>query len=326
MAVGKRLRFQIFRRDNFACRYCGLTAQDGAVLEVDHIKPRADGGPDHPTNLVTACEGCNSGKSDTPLRLVLVDDVPQADFRAAMAGRDAAEEDDPRVEAYFAWRSGFMGPPMDPRILSKFYIAEEYAWACGYQAEDIIAACYEAGTVQRPELRWFLPETKDDGDGPNERMHFEEAEKYLARFTSRELCPLIRHVELTRKKAGQPTMTYQHAVRAVRILVNHWENGDLDQLMGPGGRNHVHLREWLDTLDQPQGASYYLMRATAAWDSRWRGASGLAAIENPIEVLENAVALALREVPVVRYCQPCGDHNHAACVDPCDCVHPAPPK
>lgn len=87
MAVGKKLRWEIFRRDNFACRYCGRSINDGAILEVDHVNPRSRRGADVPTNLVTACDACNSGKSDTPLNAPPVEDVPQALFRRACAER-----------------------------------------------------------------------------------------------------------------------------------------------------------------------------------------------------------------------------------------------
>jgi len=66
MALSKRQRFSILRRDNFTCRYCGAKAPD-VQLHVDHKKPVALGGDDHPANLVTACVGCNAGKSATPL-------------------------------------------------------------------------------------------------------------------------------------------------------------------------------------------------------------------------------------------------------------------
>jgi hypothetical protein len=67
MAVSNRLRFEIFRRDRFACRYCGRSAtrDQGVVLEIDHVLPTVLGGGDEPTNLVTACDKCNSGKGST---------------------------------------------------------------------------------------------------------------------------------------------------------------------------------------------------------------------------------------------------------------------
>src|SRR3982750_2792816 len=87
MAVSKKLRFEVFRRDNFACRYCGRTAMAGAFLEPDHVVPSSRGGRDIAANLVTACDACNSGKSDTPLTAPPVENVPQEIFRRACAAR-----------------------------------------------------------------------------------------------------------------------------------------------------------------------------------------------------------------------------------------------
>jgi hypothetical protein len=74
MAVSKRLRFEIFRRDIYTCHYCGASAPD-VVLTVDHILPKTLGGTDLPDNLVTACTECNSGKSSTQPDRNLVSEV-----------------------------------------------------------------------------------------------------------------------------------------------------------------------------------------------------------------------------------------------------------
>lgn len=74
MAVSKRLRYEILRRDNHACRYCGGHAPD-VVLTVDHVVPVALGGTDDPTNLVAACKDCNAGKSASNPDAPLVDQV-----------------------------------------------------------------------------------------------------------------------------------------------------------------------------------------------------------------------------------------------------------
>ena len=66
MSVSNRVRFEIFKRDNFRCKYCGATPEDGK-LEVDHVVPRSSGGSDNRGNLVTACKKCNRGKSSIPL-------------------------------------------------------------------------------------------------------------------------------------------------------------------------------------------------------------------------------------------------------------------
>lgn len=90
MAVSKRLRYEIMRRDNHACRYCGATAPD-VKLTVDHVTPVALGGSDDPSNLVTACADCNSGKSASSPDSPLVQDVSQTALRWAEAMRDASE-------------------------------------------------------------------------------------------------------------------------------------------------------------------------------------------------------------------------------------------
>lgn len=90
MAVSKRLRYEVLRRDNHSCRYCGATAPD-VKLTVDHVVPVALGGTDEPSNLVTACAGCNSGKSSTTPNAQQVQDVAQDALRwqraIAEAGR-----------------------------------------------------------------------------------------------------------------------------------------------------------------------------------------------------------------------------------------------
>lgn len=51
------------KRDNFRCKLCGRSAQDGVTLEVDHIKPVSKGGKTELNNLWTLCRDCNRGKA-----------------------------------------------------------------------------------------------------------------------------------------------------------------------------------------------------------------------------------------------------------------------
>lgn len=62
MAVSKRTRFEVLRRDGSTCQYCGATA-DQAPMTIDHVTPVSLGGTDDPSNLVTACRDCNAGKA-----------------------------------------------------------------------------------------------------------------------------------------------------------------------------------------------------------------------------------------------------------------------
>jgi DNA-directed RNA polymerase subunit RPC12/RpoP len=85
IAVSKRVRFEIFKRDRFSCQYCG-SVPPHVVLHVDHIHPVVDGGSNDPDNLVTACDACNLGKGPR-----LLSAVPES--LAAKASRIAEAEE-----------------------------------------------------------------------------------------------------------------------------------------------------------------------------------------------------------------------------------------
>lgn len=59
--ISKKTRFEVFKRDRFTCQYCGRMSPD-VILEVDHIKPVAEGGTNKMINLITSCRDCNRGK------------------------------------------------------------------------------------------------------------------------------------------------------------------------------------------------------------------------------------------------------------------------
>ena len=60
--LSNKIRFEIFKRDDFTCQYCGEHPPQ-IILHVDHINPVKNGGDNSTDNLVTACNTCNSGKS-----------------------------------------------------------------------------------------------------------------------------------------------------------------------------------------------------------------------------------------------------------------------
>ncbi len=63
-----RLRFEIFKRDNFTCQYCGKNVKDdGKRIHCDHIVPLSKNGKNIKSNLITSCKECNLGKSDVLL-------------------------------------------------------------------------------------------------------------------------------------------------------------------------------------------------------------------------------------------------------------------
>jgi hypothetical protein len=90
MAVSKRLRYEILRRDNHACRDCGAKAPE-VKLTVDHVVPVTLGGGDEPANLVAACIDCNAGKSSSGPDAPLVDEAEQNAIRWSRAMARAHE-------------------------------------------------------------------------------------------------------------------------------------------------------------------------------------------------------------------------------------------
>lgn len=69
-ALGKRIRFEIFKRDSFTCQYCGNRPPD-VLLVIDHIQPVSLGGDNDILNLITSCESCNQGKSNKELGKII---------------------------------------------------------------------------------------------------------------------------------------------------------------------------------------------------------------------------------------------------------------
>lgn len=89
--IPRRLRFEVLRRDDHTCRYCGASAPD-VPLTVDHVIPRALGGSDDATNLATACRDCNSGKAATSPDEHVVADVDATALLFAKAIERVADQ------------------------------------------------------------------------------------------------------------------------------------------------------------------------------------------------------------------------------------------
>lgn len=133
MAVSKRLRYEVLRRDGHACCYCGAAAPE-VKLTVDHVVPVALGGKDVPENLVTACESCNSGKSssspDAPIVANVADDALRwaraMSMATELAQRDRGEEDRFLADMDKSWQSAFVNDAATPEqakqaIAARFY-------------------------------------------------------------------------------------------------------------------------------------------------------------------------------------------------------------
>jgi hypothetical protein len=167
MAVSKRLRFEIFRRDSHTCRYCGATAP-GTPLRVDHIVPVALGGTDHPSNLVTSCEPCNSGKTstldgqvaeadDTRIRPRLTAELADELVNLWATAYQTHKADDPplrlvdqvRQAVRDAYRFGATAEQLRQSATYCGLIGETYVGLDGTQSRDVLAATADAFGVWR---------------------------------------------------------------------------------------------------------------------------------------------------------------------------------
>ncbi len=146
MAISKRLRYEILKRDGFACRYCH---RDKVIITVDHVIPQALGGSDHPSNLVASCDDCNAGKASALPGGTTVRDVPpfMLQWARAMRGPDAF-----LVEAaILLWCRRYEGthdaaPDDDLVDDARQEIASAYSVLSGHVAEFFDGAQHAGGT------------------------------------------------------------------------------------------------------------------------------------------------------------------------------------
>lgn len=59
-----KTRLRILTRDNFTCNKCDESYPE-TYLEVDHIIPLSQGGPDNDSNSQTLCIPCHAAKTTT---------------------------------------------------------------------------------------------------------------------------------------------------------------------------------------------------------------------------------------------------------------------
>lgn len=96
--ISKKIRFEVFKRDSFTCQYCGASAPE-AILQVDHIDPISKGGEDEMVNYITACQACNSGKSNRELSDNTI-------LQKQKAQLDELNQRREQLEMMMKWRSG----------------------------------------------------------------------------------------------------------------------------------------------------------------------------------------------------------------------------
>lgn len=152
MAVSKRTRYEVLKRDNHTCRYCGAKSPDAKIV-IDHVLPVSLGGTDVAGNLVAACQDCNIGKGSTSPTAPTVEDVKQSDLRWAAAMKQAADlrrqerEKVIRYVAEFDSMWGYSTPGDYESSLEALYVA-------GLTSEMLTEAVYIATRARGVDFRF----------------------------------------------------------------------------------------------------------------------------------------------------------------------------
>lgn len=206
MAVSKRLRYEILRRDNHACRYCGATAPQ-VKLNVDHVIPTSLGGSDAPTNLVTACADCNGGKTSSLPNAEPVADVEQETFqKAARLKREAERRQEAiSLHLYMVWIWAHETTGRTPSQQEQHYFMGEVykTLACGSSAHvELTEPAYRAGIDNALDIQSYI------------KLPDESASLEAARFVH-----TVNAVSKWESERGYVTLTGDASLTEVRLLI-----------------------------------------------------------------------------------------------------------
>jgi hypothetical protein len=207
MAISKRLRFEILRRDEHTCQYCGEKAPD-VTLHVDHVVPVTLGGSDKPDNLVAACKDCNLGKTSVPVGAPLVAAVGKMAATYALdltermtIIRAGLERDDEYLEEFEdAWNKWKYTGNQKTVPLPPDYKASLYRWSkmgvpIGLVERAIGIAMAKTGLRNEfPEFTYMagivwrtLDETGVPADMTEETVHIYTAMEFEDRMTNERI-------------------------------------------------------------------------------------------------------------------------------------------
>jgi len=257
-SLGNKVRFEVFKRDLFACQYCGASAPD-VVLEVDHIHPVSKGGDNSLLNLVTSCEACNSGKSNR----LLGDQTMLSKQKAEL---DRLEQRRSQLVMLMEWRrelAGFAEFRLD--LMSRLW--ESYGgseWDEGqrravgklfrartpYTEEEVLSAMDAARDyLVHGEGGAVDSETKTKAAAMIPRIC------HVARREKKE--PWLREMYYARRVL-ENRLDYFDKQKATILLRGVFEAGaDADRVvrMSKEVRNWTEFRDWVESYEEPMQRS-----------------------------------------------------------------------
>lgn len=214
-SLSNKTRFEIFKRDNFTCQYCGKSAPE-VVLNVDHIEPVSKGGTNDLFNLITSCFECNNGKSDKKL-----DDKSQ--LKKQHNELILLNERKKQIEQMMEWKKEFKTFEKTQAEILKEYIEDALLtqitdkglkniniWLKKYSFEELINAADKA-------IEKYI-------DKPNEVI-FSKIER-IAYYTKNPVPEYVKHSRYVIGILRNRGLYFNENV--VRELVKSWIDEDLE--------------------------------------------------------------------------------------------------
>lgn len=222
-AIGKKTRFEIFKRDNFTCQYCGKSAPN-VILHIDHIIPVAEGGKNHITNLITSCAECNLGKGAVSLSDNSVVEKQKRQLEEINERRE-------QLKLMCKWReelSKFEDEKLD-------YIDDRICDLCGYSLSDsgrknmrktIKKFDYSLilDSIEKSAIQYL----KKDKDGAYTDESAEKFINYIPKICNgiliQDAHPEFKEINYI-KGIMRNRFSYYDAAKATKILREAYENG-----------------------------------------------------------------------------------------------------
>lgn len=203
--LSKKTRFEVFKRDSFTCQYCGKSAPD-VILVVDHLHPVSKGGSNDLLNLVTSCEGCNSGKSDRTLDDATVVQKQRAELEKLSERRN-------QLKLMVQWKESLNNIVEEEIALIQSELGKFSAYKANENGIIHIRKWLKKHTLQEILIALntsFEQYLKIDQDGKAIAETWEKAFDYIPRIA-----------QFTKKNAGNPHALRCQYIRA--ILTNRFD-------------------------------------------------------------------------------------------------------
>lgn len=211
--ISKKTRFEVFKRDSFACTYCGRAAPT-VVLHVDHIKPVSEGGLNDIFNLTTACEDCNAGKGPRELS-------DQSTLAKQKASLDELNERRLQLEMMMEWREGLANVEAQQIEAVKNAIAS-------HTAGERIVSEHGALHIKKWLKKFTLAEVLEAVDSAfSAHLELGASDRVMQQSWNKAFDAVPQFVSFNKSAREKPWLKDALYIRGI-LRVRH-ENGDLDE-------------------------------------------------------------------------------------------------